>query len=157
MESWAEQTRKNKSIVPLETLCYKFNNSQLLTACWLTCAHRASLCSHCLWRAFATQVIFATEHCGEQNKLFSLHNKSELTCMAKFNPVWDTGHIPKKLHITCSTAYVLFYLNKIALLQIKGKALSQCCQNFRSGVFLPFSLECINHVLLQARGRERKI
>lgn len=155
MESWAEQIPKNKSIVPLETLRYKFNNSQLLTACWLTCAHRAPLCSHCLWRAFATQVIFPTEHCGEQNKLFSLHNKSELTCMAKFNPVWDTGHI--RSHTLLVLLY-MFYFILIRLLYFKSKAkyFPHVARISEVGFFLPFSLECTSHVLLQARAKERK-
>lgn len=157
MESWAEQVQKKRSIVPPETLCYKFDNSQLLTACWLACAHTAPLCSRCLCRAFATQVIFPTKHCGEQCKLFSPH-KSKFMCMLRFSTVWDTLHLPKKPDITCPPAYVFLCFILIRLLYFKSKA--KCFPNvgriWEVGFFFPLALnaQAMDYCKLEG-GREK--
>ena len=94
MEGWVEQVQKNKSIIPLaEILRYKFDSSQLLTACWPTWPHMAPLCSafarYLPFRLSSPQNIAGSQPRGQERA--HVHTEVQHSLGYRTHP-WETRH-----------------------------------------------------------------
>lgn len=150
MVGWAEQDQMNKSIIPqAETLCYKFDGSQLLTACWLTCAHMAPLCSafagYLPCRLFSPWNTAISQPRGQEQAY--VHAEVQHILGYRTHP-WET----KRYSFSCICFSLLFILKGLLYFESTAKCFPIVVRN--SKCFFLCSLGCTCHVLLQVRGKK---